>query len=84
MQIYSGKASTSISPSSGDTRTTAQILKEEAMDFANQLDLETGLSRLLRGTDQFYVILVADSGYNFWPHAMGKSYFSAFENNKDK
>ena len=50
--IYFGKASTSITPSSGDTRDVGKRLMEELEDELAERPTETGLSRLLRGRDE--------------------------------
>ena len=66
--IYWGKSSVSISPASGDTRMSGFALSCELHQIQNNLALETGLSRLLKGTDKHFIILVGDRGYNYLPH----------------
>ena len=63
------KASASVSPSHGDSIISAMIISED-IDLANSIGhrTQTGLETLIRGTDQYFAIVVGDFGYEFVPH----------------
>ena len=77
--MYFGKAGASISPSSGDGRETSWIITMEENDAREGLEVETGLSRLLRGTSKYFIVLVADAGFTFYPKNMKRSNDSLYK-----
>ncbi len=65
--FWVGKPASSSSPSSGDSRLIGQAIKEELEDEAKCLQMETGLVKLLRGTDSYFLALFVDLGFVFVP-----------------
>ena len=60
--IYWGKSAVSISPASGDTCLSGFTLQCELNQIEKKLELDTGMSKLLKGTENHFVILVGDRG----------------------
>ncbi len=68
----------SISPASGDAVLTGTVIHEETTDLADGRPLDTGLVKVLEGSDKFFVILVADYGFAFVPRNAPKKNYSKY------
>ena len=60
--VYICQPAYSITPTCGDARLMAKILSTEDDDMRSNIEMETGLSNLLSGSSEYFVILVADKG----------------------
>lgn len=65
-------AAASISPAHGDSVLTGFYLKEDETRTDIGEQLHCGLSTLIKGTSQFFCVIFADRGYDYYPHNVAK------------
>jgi hypothetical protein len=61
--VFIGKLGAASSPTAGDSMLSGALLFEDLQDLANNINVETGLIYILRGTSRHVTVLFGDTGY---------------------